>query len=33
MQINWAEFSLDMSFLVGMLIVVAALPMSWPMGL
>jgi len=25
MQINWAEFSLDMSFLVGMLIVVAAL--------
>ena len=27
MQINWAEFSLDMSFLVGMLIVVAALLM------
>ena len=25
MQIDWAEFSLDMSFLVGMLIVVAAL--------
>ena len=25
MQINWAEFSLDMSFLGGMLIVVAAL--------
>ena len=32
MQINWAEFSLDMSFLVGMLIVVAALPMMLTNG-
>ena len=32
MQINWAEFSLDMSFLVGMLIVVAALLMMLANG-
>ena len=32
MQIKWAEFSLDMSFLVGMLIVVAALPMMLANG-
>ena len=32
MQINWAEFSLDMSFLFGMLIVVAALPMMLDNG-
>ena len=32
MQINWAEFSLDMSFLGGMLIVVAALLMMLANG-
>ena len=32
MQINWAEFSLDMSFLVGMQIVVAALLMMLANG-
>ena len=32
MQINWAEFSLDMSFLVGTLIVVAASPMMLANG-
>ena len=32
MQINWAEFSLDMSFLVGILIVVAALLMMLANG-
>ena len=33
MQINWAEFSLDMSFLVGMLIVIAALLMILANGI